>query len=360
MKKTLSTFLKNLVELGRIKFLLYSPTLFALGAIIPTVSDGSSIQVSTFLHGAVFTWITHLMTHYCNEYYDLEPDRANVSPSPWTGGSRILVKGLLHPKVSLRLAYALAAVSITLALLMPTMSARVLALSAVFFAWEYSAPPFKLEAWGLGEAMVTLVLNTLVPLLGYCLQSGGLQPNKLLLVLIPLGIIEYIRMMVMNMADREGDAKTWKKTLVVRIGIEKAVKVHGIGMVAAYLSLIPLYLVGVPVIVLVAIACLAPMGLRYALRLQRNGWNDKKTMWILPYIASTHNGFSGSAALMGMILLKPGLAFSSIEFYPLYLYLGFFTFMNVKNRLKQQRAAAATVMPIDTMDEGALRPADPR
>jgi len=90
---------------------------------------------------------------------------------------------------------------------------------------------------GLGELIVTLVLNTLVPLLGYCLQAGGLTANTLLLVLIPLGIIEYIRMMVMNMADWRSDATTWKKTLVVRIGIENAVRIHGVGMVVAYLTL---------------------------------------------------------------------------------------------------------------------------
>ena len=56
------------------------------------------------------------------------------------------------------------------------------------------------------------------------------------MAVIPLGIIEYIRMMVMNMADRESDAKTWKKTLVVRIGIENAVKIHGVGQASSWLT----------------------------------------------------------------------------------------------------------------------------
>lgn len=332
---TVNSLTQRLLALGRVKFLLYSPILYTVGAIIPTL-EGGSLHAGHFVHGVLFTWVTHLMTHYCNEYYDLEPDRANVSPSPWTGGSRVLVKGLLAPELSLRIAYALAAVSVGLALLMPTMSARVLCLLAIFFSWEYSAPPFKLEALGLGEATVTLVLNILVPVLGYCLQSGGLQPHPLLLVLIPLGIIEYIRMMVMNMADWESDATTWKKTLVVRIGIEKAVKVHGVGMVLAYLSLIPLYFAGVPLLVLLALSATAYMGLRYAWRLQQGAWRHKQTMWIIPYIASTHNGLGGSAALIGMILLKPGVTASSLELFPLYLYLGGFLFLKYLARLKRQ------------------------
>jgi 1,4-dihydroxy-2-naphthoate polyprenyltransferase len=337
---TANTLPQRLLELGRVKFLLYSPILYTVGAIIPTL-EGSSLHVGHFVHGVLFTWVTHLMTHYCNEYYDLEPDRANVSPSPWTGGSRVLVKGLVAPALSLRIAYALAAVSVMLALLMPTLSARVLCLLAIAFSWEYSAPPFKLEALGLGEATVTLVLNILVPLLGYCLQNGGLQPHPLLLVLIPLGIIEYIRMMVMNMADWESDATTWKKTLVVRIGIEKAVRIHGVGMVLAYLSLIPLYFAGVPLPVLLALLATAYMGLRYAYRLQQGAWRQKQTMWIIPYLASTHNGLGGSAALLGMILLKPGVTPASLELFPLYLYLGGFLLLKFMARLKRQSAVGA-------------------
>ncbi|EAU67279.1 putative 1,4-dihydroxy-2-naphtoate octaprenyl transferase homolog [Stigmatella aurantiaca DW4/3-1] len=253
----------------------------------------------------------------------------------------MLVKGLLEPKLSLHIAYALAGVSLVLALLMPTLSARILCLLAIFFSWEYSAPPLRLEALGLGEFTVTLVLNTLVPLLGYCLQSGGLQPHPLLLVLIPLGIIEYIRMMVMNMADWESDATTWKKTLVVRIGIENAVKVHGVGMVLAYLSLIPLSLWGVPLLVILALASTAYMGLRYAYRLQQGAWRQKGTMWRIPYVASTHNGLGGSAALIGMILLKPGFSPAALEFFPLYLYLGGFLLLKLMARLKQPPPAVA-------------------
>jgi 1,4-dihydroxy-2-naphthoate polyprenyltransferase len=330
------SIVRRLLELGRVKFLLYSPILYTVGAIIPTVGGGS-INVWTFVHGVAFTWLTHLMTHYCNEYYDLEPDRANESPSPWTGGSRVLVKGLVKPEFSLRLAYALAGVCTVLALLLPNNTARVLALLAIFFSWEYSAPPLKLEAFGLGEFTVTLVLNTLVPLLGYCTQSGGLQPHPLLLVLIPMGIIEYIRMMVMNMADWESDAKTWKKTLVVRIGIENAVRVHGIGMVLAYLTLIPLYLVGIPLPVILTLAATSYMGLRYAYRLQKGAWKQPQTMWIIPYVASTHNGLTGSAALLGMILIKPGVSPASVEFFPLYLYLGGFLLLRFMARAKKQR-----------------------
>ena len=42
-----------------------------------------------------------LMTHYANDYFDLEADRANQTPTTWSGGSRVLPAGELSPRVAL-------------------------------------------------------------------------------------------------------------------------------------------------------------------------------------------------------------------------------------------------------------------
>ena len=42
-----------------------------------------------------------LMTHYANDYFDLEADRANRTPTRWSGGSRVLPDGVLPPGVAL-------------------------------------------------------------------------------------------------------------------------------------------------------------------------------------------------------------------------------------------------------------------
>jgi 1,4-dihydroxy-2-naphthoate octaprenyltransferase len=265
------------------------------------------------------------------------------------------VKGLVAPRTSLRIAYALAAASIVMALLMPTLIAKLLCLGAVFLSWEYSAPPLRLEGFGMGELIVTAVLNTLVPLLGFCLQEGALTANPLLLVLIPLGIVEYIRMMVMNMADWRSDATTWKKTLVVRIGIENAVRIHGVGMVVAYLTLIPLYLAGVPAAVVAAIGLTGTMGLWYAAQLQAGAWKDPKAFYAMPYVASTHNGLSGAAALFGLILLKPEWSAADLEFYPLYLYFGLTLLFRTQAHLRR-RALESAAEPLPAL-EPQQRPA---
>jgi 1,4-dihydroxy-2-naphthoate polyprenyltransferase len=84
------------VRLGRPKFLLYSLLLFGLGAAI-AAHDGSGLDLRGYVVGQLFVWSVHLMTHYCNEYFDLPADLANTSPTRWTGGSRVLVEGTLTP-----------------------------------------------------------------------------------------------------------------------------------------------------------------------------------------------------------------------------------------------------------------------
>jgi hypothetical protein len=47
------------------------------------------------------------MTHYSNDYFDLAADRANFTPTRWSGGSRVLVQTTLPPRWALYLALTL-------------------------------------------------------------------------------------------------------------------------------------------------------------------------------------------------------------------------------------------------------------
>lgn len=97
---TLTAFLK----LARVKFLFQSMMVTGFGVTL-AVHTGGAFSLPWYLLTLGFAWSTHLMTHFCNEYFDLEADRANPSPTSWTGGSRTLVDGLLSPTVSLASAF---------------------------------------------------------------------------------------------------------------------------------------------------------------------------------------------------------------------------------------------------------------
>jgi 1,4-dihydroxy-2-naphthoate polyprenyltransferase len=157
---------------------------YGVGAAVAAYA-GLSIDLRLYALGQVFVWLVHLMTHYCNEYFDLSADQANAGTTGWTGGSRVLVEGALRPVVSLVASLVTLVCSLTIAITATSGGARAFALLAVGLAWFYTAPPFQFNYRGLGELTVALVLNFLFPFIGGYLQAGSV-PHLLPFLCIPI------------------------------------------------------------------------------------------------------------------------------------------------------------------------------
>lgn len=273
-----------------------------------------------FFFGLLFVLNTHAMTHYFNEYYDFEADCNNQNPSPWTGGSRVLVNKDLAPRASLISERISLIFSLIFLVFSPSLISLAIGLMIVFLAWGYSAPPLKLEYRGLGELCVAVVLNLLVPLWGYTLQRNSLHFSPLLLLLVPLALIEYARMMVMNMPDRASDALSGKKTLIVRIGMKSAVKIYIFVNVLAYLSLF--FFCGlVPNSLILCLLGSFPLCLWLIYRFLRGDWKSSKKMYYIPFLASTHNGLVCALFLLGLIISSSRpIPVYALECWPLFLY----------------------------------------
>jgi len=322
----------SVLTLGRIKFLIYSPILYGLGATIATF-QGEKFYISYFILGQLTVWITHMMTHFYNEYYDLDTDILNENPSPWTGGSRILPKGTLSPQISMRLAIFTTILSFGLSLFMPSLETRLICWVSLILSWGYSAPPLAFSRKGLGELITAIVLNILTPLLGFLLQNGSLYTERaeiFFLVILPLAIIECVRMMVMNMPDRGCDSAAGKNTLIVKTGMNRAIQIHAIGMLVAYLSLAFIYQYSeVPLIVILFILSTAPLGFLTTLWAYKY-WQDSEKFFTVPFWASTHNALAALTALLGFILYQPSGHLLRIEThlkaFSVYLYLAVFLY----------------------------------
>jgi 1,4-dihydroxy-2-naphthoate polyprenyltransferase len=323
-----------LLKLARIKFLLYSPILYTLGIALMPAGHGR-IDMARYLIGLWFVWNTHIMTHLFNEYYDLEADRCNVNPSPWTGGSRVLVENVIAPITCLRLGYATMALSLLIAV--SCFSGVVLSIAAliIVLCYSYSAPPLRLETRGLGESTVVTVLNLLVPLLGMTLQKGSLSESHFALLLIPMGIVGFVRMMVMNMADRKGDRMAGKLTLVVRIGAQRSVLAYMAGQALSYGFV--LYLYAVQYISLAQCLWMVftmPLGGWIVYRLWRGDWKTPARMGNLPFLASTHNALVASAVMVGLITANASWSWRDLCFFPLYLFFSVFLYRQMLVRIK--------------------------
>ena len=205
--------LKDVIRLGRPKFIVYSSVMFTIGAAVAYKNN-----VELIFHLPLYIWTCllvpalHVMAHYFNEFYDYEADLANKNPSSWTGGSRVLVEGKLKPEVSLFvgriIALAILANVIILYHITGNVPLTITLILGVTLSHGYSAGPLKTSRRGLGELTICFVLNVLAPLSGYQFLDRGSPFGSaslwpILLYLLP---IQFIRMMVMNMADYEGDS----------------------------------------------------------------------------------------------------------------------------------------------------------
>ncbi|MEP6653418.1 MAG: prenyltransferase [Myxococcales bacterium] len=296
--------LSAFVRLGRPQFLLGGFLLFGLGSAAAVAVTGSRFDRLAYAVGQGAITCIQLMTHYANDYFDLGADQANTTPTRWSGGSRVLPGGLVSPHLALRAARlfgALAALLVTLIVLMrwgalgdsrdgaavssPAVAitvvvATVLILAALL-AWFYSAPPLTLHSRGLGEATTALVVTGLTPLAGFLLQvhvDDGWDAARGLGVLgaalWPLAALQFAMLLAIEFPDAVGDAAVGKRTLVVRLGGQRAAALYRAVLVAAYGAL-PLFLVvGAPRPVMVAAGATAPLAAWQFWRLGRGAWSS--------------------------------------------------------------------------------------
>lgn len=295
--------IRGFIRLARLRFLLYNVLPVGLGVAVAG-HEGYRVNLTWYAIAQLFAWVVHVMTHYCNEYFDLEADRANVYYTPWTGGSRALVDGLIAPITSLGTSFLLFSGAVLLIAVMPTTQARVIGTVTLALAWFYTAPPLKLNYRGLGELTVAAILNGLWPALAASLQAGTVPP-LLFAVLAPTALLQAARMMVMNLGDRVSDESVGKRTLPVLIGYRDAITTISVAQVVAYLMLTVFAALGwIPWIAWTLMVATAPLSGWLVWQLRRNAMRDVRPDRMTPVVfwASNHVSLIVGAALAGVVL----------------------------------------------------------
>lgn len=250
------------VRLGRPLFLGGGLLLFALGAAAAAFA-GHPLDERRYALGQAAVTAFQLMTHYANDYFDYDADRANPTPTAWSGGSRVLANAELPRGTALVAALVLAGLGLVVAAVLARevggWTAPLLAAAAVL-AWAYSAPPLRLCATGLGELDTAVVVTGLVPVLGFTLQAPDLAGlGTLGLALVPLALLQLAMLVAIEFPDAAGDAATGKRTLVVRLGAARAARLYVAITALAYLWLPVAVALGLPARVALCAALPAPI-----------------------------------------------------------------------------------------------------
>lgn len=247
-----------LIRLGRPLFLGGGFILYALGALVAR-RHGHAIDLHRYAIGQCAVTAFQLMTHYANDYFDYEADRANLTPTKWSGGSRVLPAGDLPRHVALIAAIVLA----ILGSIAAVASGAIITFAAILaLAWFYSAPPLRLCASGFGELTTAIVVCVLVPWVGFAMQAPDrIGLATLALAIVPLALLQIAMLLAIEFPDAAGDAATGKRTLVVRLGAARAAKLYVAITALAYAWLPVAYLLGLPARVALAAAIPAPIAL---------------------------------------------------------------------------------------------------
>ncbi|MDT0341306.1 prenyltransferase [Streptomyces litchfieldiae] len=287
------------MRLGRPKFLFQSLMVVGLG-VTAAQHAGHELSLGWYLGALLFAWLSHLMTHYCNEYFDLEADRANEAPTSWTGGSRVLVSGLLPPVVSLGAAFLLLFAAVFLLAAMPDTASRVMAAAILAASWFYTAPPLKFNYRALGEVVCAAVLYGLGPLLVFRLQAGGLSASMCAYVGVVFAF-QFLRMSVMNLSDQAGDRRVGKRTLAVALGPRGLVRLYVIGQCVVYASIVPLIVATVPLLPGLAMLATFPVPLWVARQLLRGALTTGERADAVTFWASMHMPITAVAITLGLL-----------------------------------------------------------
>jgi 1,4-dihydroxy-2-naphthoate octaprenyltransferase len=260
------------IRLARPHFLLGGFLLYALGALIARYS-GFPIDFEKYWVGQLYVSAIQLMTHFLNEYWDVETDRLNKSRTPFSGGSGALGPGGLARDTAFTAAVACMAVASGAAfwlIVEMRVSPGAWAIMVLGFlgAYFYSSPPLRLAGTGYGELTASLVVAGLVPALGHILQAE--RPSLLVLLTIaPLVVFQFAMLLAFEFPDFLADEAAGKHTLLVRVGRKQGSAIHNAALLLGLALAVAATFFGLPARVAVAIIISAPLVLLQITNIRR-------------------------------------------------------------------------------------------
>ena len=253
----------------RAEFLPASVMPVLLGTAIAHLRTGvfDPVIFSLALAGIV---LIHLGTNVANDYFDHISGNDPLNTQfvrPFTGGSRLIQDGLLTQRAVLIIAIALFAAAVAAgAALTALRGPVVLLLGAIGLGsgFFYTAPPVNLASRGFGEVFIGLNFGVLPTAGAYYIQTRSMSWESVVASL-PLAVLIAAVVFINEFQDMNADARTGKRTLVVRLGLSKASKVFALFMIAPFAAV----LIGVaarivPPLALISLAA-APFAARAAL-----------------------------------------------------------------------------------------------
>ena len=180
----------------------------------------------------------HLGLNVANDVFDTTSgaDAANVNPTQFSGGSRVVHYGLMSLRTITLLSAGFYAAGIAIGLVLAATRGwdlLWLGVAGVLLSLFYTAPPLRLVHRGLGEIVVALGFGPIMTLGAYFVQAQeyDLEP---LLASLPVGILIALVLYVNEVPDRPADERAGKRTLPVRLSKDAVVNAYAAAVALAF------------------------------------------------------------------------------------------------------------------------------
>jgi 1,4-dihydroxy-2-naphthoate octaprenyltransferase len=233
-------------------------------------------------------------------------DDANVTPTKYSGGSRVIQYGLVSFRQMAGLAtiFYVAAGLIGLLLLALRGSTALLVIGIVGFVVSigYTAPPLKFVYRGLGEIAVAIGFGPLMLLGAYVVQTRGALAWEPVVASLPIALLVALILYVNEIPDRRGDARAGKRTLPVRLAKPTVIAGYRIAAVAAYVIVVIGAVTGLlPITALLALLTI-PLALQVSRGLEPNYDNPYGLMAVMGVNVKVHL-YAGLLLLAGYLVV---------------------------------------------------------
>lgn len=228
-----------------IRLQFYIMTFFAYSCGVFAAKEmGLDVQPSLFVLGYLLLFLLEVAVVFSNDYQDRATDADNKYYSMFTGGSRVLVTGLISAQAMKRAIVLVFGACIVLGAFIVWLSPAPfgitipLILIIMIITMSYTLPPFKFSYRGLGELIVGVTHSAVMIVCGFVFQGGLITDPYPWLLSIPLFLSIVPAIILAGIPDYEADKAAGKGTLAVRMGKSKASLLAIIFIMAAVFSAI--------------------------------------------------------------------------------------------------------------------------
>lgn len=231
----------------RLPFLTATLVPVGIGAVV--AARAQAFNGLWFALAAVAAIAVHLGLNMANDLFDdaSGADAANVTPTPFSGGSRVIQYGLVSRQAMVAGCIGFYVLAIGLGLLLVAeRGLGLLAIGAVglVLSLAYSAPPLRLVHRGLGEPVTALGFGPVMAE-GTFYATTGHWSWEAALASLPVAVLIALVLYVNQIPDRRGDAAAGKRTLIVRWAPEAVQRGYLASVIAAFVGIFVLAASGV-------------------------------------------------------------------------------------------------------------------